>query len=279
MELSKSQLNYILAIKQLAGGKVTQKYICEYLGVTKPSASNALKNLEELGYISKEGQKAGNNYILTDKSRKILDLIEQEKFEFMSLFFRTMKIDENLCQEQYNSLCGMFNREFIENLIELRENNYNINKNSMLKLSNSMGIENGVYEIPFQVIQADDTSRSMGDKGFEHPAKLICGEEVNYISLTPKEIYYKSKNEQVLRGRLQKLDYFDVNLNWITAENDENGNIIIPLENILYQKDCFGKINIGIIKIRATASTIKMPVSVAEITFNFKLIKKVENGY
>ena len=33
MELSKAQLNYILAIKQLAGGKVTQKYICEYLGV------------------------------------------------------------------------------------------------------------------------------------------------------------------------------------------------------------------------------------------------------
>ena len=42
MELSKAQLNYILAIKQLVGGKVTQKYICEYLGVKKSTASIAL---------------------------------------------------------------------------------------------------------------------------------------------------------------------------------------------------------------------------------------------
>ena len=64
MELSKAQLNYILAIKQLVGGKVTQKYICEYLGVKKSTASIALKNLEENGYINK----SENNYILTEKS-------------------------------------------------------------------------------------------------------------------------------------------------------------------------------------------------------------------
>lgn len=74
MELSKAQLNYILAIKQLAGGKVTQKYICEYLGVKKSTASIALKNLEENGYINK----SENNYILTEKSWEILNQTDRK---------------------------------------------------------------------------------------------------------------------------------------------------------------------------------------------------------
>ena len=55
-----------------------------------------------------------------------------------------------------------------------------------------MNIEFGKYEIPFQVVQGSGESRSMGDKGFYHPAILVVEKDCQYIVLKSKEIYYKS---------------------------------------------------------------------------------------
>lgn len=275
MKLTKSQLNYILAIKQLTGGKTTQKYICEYLGVKKPSASNALKNLEETGYIKKEELTAGNNYILTEKAWATLNEIDKEKFEFLTLFQECMGIDEEICLNTYKNLCGSFETDFINKLAYIREKNYNLNHINNKKNNMYMGIEYGKYEVPFQVVQNSGNSRSMGDKGFYHPAILIVDKDKQYILLKSKEIYYKSKNDQVLKGKLQELYYFDTNLKWILSNQESESNWIIPLKEVLYQKDEFNKAIIGVIKIKVAATTIKMPESIAEITFNFKLIKKI----
>ena len=179
MELSKAQLNYILAIKQLVGGKVTQKYICEYLGVKKSTASIALKNLEENGYINK----SENNYILTEKSWEILNQTDREKFEFMSLFNGFFGIEKELCENEYKKICGSFDKEFIDKLTQLREKEYNfaINKNS--NDEKKMSIEFGKYEIPFQVVQSSGETPSMGDKGFYHPAILVMEKDSQYIVL------------------------------------------------------------------------------------------------
>ena len=272
MELSKAQLNYILAIKQLVGGKVTQKYICEYLGVKKSTASIALKNLEENGYINK----SENNYILTEKSWEILNQTDREKFEFMSLFNGFFGIEKELCENEYKKICGRFDKEFIDKLTQLREKEYNfaINKNS--NDEKKMSIEFGKYEIPFQVVQSSGETPSMGDKGFYHPAILVMEKDSQYIVLKSKEIYYKSKTSQILKGKLQELYYLDTNMAWVLSKQKEDSNWIIPLKEILYQKDDFEKASVGIIKIKVAATTMKMPESIAEITFNFKLLKKIE---
>ena len=59
---------------------------------------------------------------------------------------------------------------------------------------------------------------------------------------------------------------------WVLSKQKEDSNWIIPLKEILYQKDDFEKASVGIIKIKVAATTMKMP----EITFNFKLLKKIE---
>lgn len=271
MELSKAQLNYILAIKQLAGGKVTQKYICEYLGVKKSTASIALKNLEENGYINK----SENNYILTEKSWEILNQTDREKFEFMSLFNGFFGIDKELCEDEYKKICGSFSKEFIDKLTQFREREYNsaINKNN--DSEKIMNIDFGKYEIPFQVVQSSGETRSMGDKGFYHPATLVVEKDCQYIVLKSKEIYYKSKTNQILKGKLQELYYLDTNMAWVLSKQKEESNWIIPLKEILYQKDDFEKASVGVIKIKVAATTMKMPESIAEITFNFKLLKKI----
>ena len=139
-----------------------------------------------------------------------------------------------------------------------------------------MNIEFGKYEIPFQVVQGSGESRSMGDKGFYHPAILVVEKDCQYIVLKSKEIYYKSKTSQILKGKLQELYYLDTNMAWVLSKQKEESNWIIPLKEILYQKDDFEKASVGIIKIKVAATTMKMPESIAEITFNFKLLKKIE---
>ena len=156
----------------------------------------------------------------------------------------------------------------------LKDINFEINKNS--KSEKTMNIEFGKYEIPFQVVQGSGESRSMGDKGFYHPAILVVEKDCQYIVLKSKEIYYKSKTSQILKGKLQELYYLDTNMAWVLSKQKEESNWIIPLKEILYQKDDFEKASVGIIKIKVAATTMKMPESIAEITFNFKLLKKIE---
>ena len=139
-----------------------------------------------------------------------------------------------------------------------------------------MSIEFGKYEIPFQVVQSSGETPSMGDKGFYHPAILVMEKDSQYIVLKSKEIYYKSKTSQILKGKLQELYYLDTNMAWVLSKQKEDSNWIIPLKEILYQKDDFEKASVGIIKIKVAATTMKMPESIAEITFNIKLLKKIE---
>lgn len=276
MELTKSQLNYIMAIKQLIGGEVSQKYICEYLGVKKPTASIALRNLEDNGYIEKKERAGVNEYFLTEKSYKIIDNIEKEKFEFMSLFNVLLGIDFDVCEEEYKRVCGDFSDNFIDKISNARKRKYcqdAINKDDFNRF---YGIAPGIYEIPFRVVQSVESMPSMGNRGFVHPARLVLGDDRQEIMLESRQIYYKSKDEQMLKGKLSRLYYSDSNMNWILSEEIEENVWVIPVKRIICQKDNFNKLCIGIIKIKAVATTKKMPESVAEITFNFKMIKKFQ---
>lgn len=275
MELTKSQLNYIIAIKQLIGSEVSQKYICEYLGVKKPTASIALRNLEDNGYIKKQEKTGINEYCLTDKSWEIIDNIEKEKFEFMSLFNNHLGIDFDICEEEYKRICGDLSIEFIKKLSYVREQGYSKDMTDSKEEHSFYGINKGTYEIPFQVVQGSEGMPSMGDRGFIHPAKLIIGDDMQNIILESRQIYYKSRDDQMLKGKLSKLYYSDSNMKWISAEERKENMWVIPVKKILCQKDNFGKISLGIVRIKALATTKKMPESAAEITFNFKLIKKI----
>lgn len=274
MEITRSQLNYLLAIKRLTGGRVFLTGISEYLGVKKPTASVALKNLEESGYVIKREGSDRNEYVLTEKSREILDELDRERFEFMSLFNDYLGIGYDECDKEYKALYGLFSRDFLSRLADLREMGY-MRKESSDDKSCFLGIPYGEYKISFQVVQCGDGFRSMGDKGFIHPARLVLNEEKQIIMLESKKIYYKSKNNQSLRGELSGLYYLDKDMKWVASEKAAENIWIIPVNKILYQKDDCGRLSLGIIKIKAEATTVKMPQSVAEITFNFELIEQI----
>lgn len=275
MELTKSQLNYIIAVKQLIGSESSQKYICEYLGVKKSTASIALRNLEDNGYITKQEKAGIKEYFLTDKSWKIIETIEVEKFEFMSLFNGLLGINMDLCTEEYGRVCGDFSFDFIKKLSEIRENGYCRSASAEDSDCGFYGMAQGTYEIPFQVVRGCDGIPSMGDKGFVHPAKLVVDNDRQEIILESKQIYYRSKDAQMLKGKLSELYCQDSDMKWILSEKREENKWVIPVDKVLCRKDKFGRLSLGTVRIKAVATAKKMPESAAEITFNFKLTKKL----
>ncbi len=270
MKITKTQLNYLMAIQRLRGGHVSLTGISEYLKVKKPTVSVALKKLEENGYIEKQEAHEMNEYVLTPKSQEIVNSLEPEKLEFISLFSDYLGMDYDVCNKQYIELCGLFDSEFIEALTKLRKNGYKMED----KPKEMYGIKFGEYNIPFRVVQCEEWGRSMGDKGFVHPARLIINDEKSEILLESKRIYYKSKNNQILHGELSDLSYLNTNGEWIAAEK-LNGKWVIPMSELLLKKDSIGRPMIGVVKIMVQATTGKMPKSTADITFNLEMIEQI----
>lgn len=276
MEITKTHLNYIMAVRRLTGGRVSLTDISECLGVKKPTASVMLKKLEDSGYIVKHEFSDSNGYALTQRSWMILEELEREKFEFMSLFHDYLGISYEECNREYKSFCGLFSREFISRLSDLRAGGYNHIDIIDKQKESFCGIAYGCYKIPFQVVQCGEGSRSMGDKGFMHPAKLIINGDRQEILLESKKIYYKSKSNQSLHGELSRLCYLDKDIKWVCSVKTEDNIWVIPIATLLCQKDNFGRLSLGVVKIKVQATTVKMPESIAEITFNFEMIEQIK---
>lgn len=272
MNITKSQLNYLMAINHLEGEKVSQRKICSYLGVKGSSASIALKKLCETGYVEKAEYDFGCEYKLTENSRKIINLIEKERLEFFSLFCKKLSISYELCEKEYNKICGMFGEEFIEKLAEIRKNDCG-SVTEGTEPDSLFRLEKGAYELPFKVIHEDDGSPSMGNKGFIHPARLIIDGKNDRVLLKAKEIYYKSKKSQVLKGKLSELYYAGFEGEWVKAKVESDSIWVIPTEKMHYKKDRLNKPVFAVIKIKAAATNKNMPKSAAEITFNLEGLK------
>lgn len=275
MDITKKQLNYLIAIRRLQHGFMSLTQISEYMDVKKPTAFMALKALEEKGYIIKEEYQDGNTYYLTDKACKVLDGFQKERFEFMALFYDRLGINRDICEKEYEALCGLLSEEFIEQLSAVRKSGDNCYKQKHDKTGEYFGIPYGTYLLPFQIIQINsERLRSMGNKGFEHPATLILSEDRQDIVLKSKRITHAARDGKKMQGELVSLSYLDNYMNWVTIEKNNENDWIIPVSSILYQRSDTGRLSFGTLKIKAVASAVIMPESTAEMTFNFKDISQ-----
>ncbi len=264
MNFTRTQLNYILAIKQLSAGLRSQKNISELLGVKRSSACVALKSLEDGGFVHR---RPDNEYCLTEKTMELLTEVEEEQKRFMALFHGRLGIDAALCDRQYYAVCGLMEKEFLLAAGAPQD-----------KSGRFYGLPGpGRYSLPFVLSTLHGDLRSMGDRGFVHPAVLEIGDNSGEILLEAKEIYYRSKSGSVFHGRLNSLSYFDSDLGWISAKSRDENLWILPTRKIFYRFDDRGVISLGTVKIRAEATTSRMPVSVAELTFNFRLLEKIDD--
>lgn len=273
MDVTKTQLNYLMTIRRLQHGSMSLTQISEYMSVKKPTAFTALKTLVQKGYVVKGDNYDGNSYFLTEKACKILDELQKERFEFMSLFYDRLGIERDICEKEYESLCGLLSEKFVEQLSQVRRSGENCYKQKHDKSGEFFGIPYGKYELPFQIIQINnERMRSMGNKGFIHPAILFLSEKRQDIVLKSKQITYATKTGEKIQGELTELSYLDNYLNWVKIEKNDNSEWIIPISSILYQRNDMGKLIFGTLKIKALTSAVIMPESTAEITFNFKNI-------
>lgn len=277
MKLSHSQLSYIAAIDALKVLGATQSTISEFLDVKRPSVNVALKLLIQKGYVQSDTRNKTIEYTLTEKGKSILEQMQHERALFFSLFKDCIGINEEKVEEEYSNLLGAFSKEFIEELTAFKESGFKklaSPSQETIKRTVLQHCKNGEYSVPFQVRKVGDMSTSMGDRGFIHPAKVILDDHVGELFLEARVFYHKSSEGKMLKGYLKSLSYYSKN-EWHEAEVREDNIFIIPLKYIMYQNNDLGRPELGQIKIQAEASSKRMPVSIAEITFNFSLMEPI----
>lgn len=276
MELSRSQLSYIAAINALKVLGATQTTISEFLDVKRPTVNVALKALMQKGYVRIIDHKDKNiKYCLTENGKTVLKQMQHEKTLFFSLFKDYIGISEEQVEEEYSNLYGMFSNDFLEKLASFQESGFQklaFPPQNPAKRSILSHFENGVYHVPFQVRKFGGMSASMGDKGFIHPAKIVLNDAAGELLLEARVFYYRTSEGKLLKGYLKSLCYYNKN-EWEEAEIRDEHIFVIPLKYLMYQNNDLGRPELGQLKIQATASSKRMPVSIAEITFQFDLME------
>ena len=270
MELTKTQLGYLAAIKRLEGSRTSLMDIAGYLEISKPTASVALKVLTQKGLVMKKN--GGAEYILTDAGSFRAEQLEYERFMFNSICVHMLGMDRELTAAEYERICGSFSKKFLEELKSRQERGFPKTAD-FDDGQNINSLEPGVYEVPFQVKTSGLAGRSMGDKGFEHPCQMLMGKDRKEFCLRSRKINYRSREGKKLKGSLEGL-YYQQDVRWLPAEKRDDCLWAVPMNAVYYQRDEFGSLSIGVLRIKAVATSPQMPESIAEISLNFKLMKK-----
>ena len=124
----------------------------------------------------------------------------------------------------------------------------------------------GVYPVFFQVCKPGQKELSMGDRGFQKPAKLIRNTNKSLFLLYPAQISYRMNHRKSIDGSLARLWYLKEGL-WHEIQLSQDNGCILPAEVLTYQNDDTGPIGTIRIRVRATVGLRNMPESEADLVF------------
>ena len=126
----------------------------------------------------------------------------------------------------------------------------------------------GLYALPFEVCKPEEAALSMGDRGFEKPAKLLRTANECLVLLHPAKFAYKPDHHKQMEGSLERL-WYHADGAWKESAFSDEGDYEIPAESLRYLPEAEGKKGIVRIRARATVGLRKMPESEADLVFHF----------
>jgi DNA-binding MarR family transcriptional regulator len=145
-------------------------------------------------------------------------------------------------------------------------------------------LPDGVYHIPFTVYQKNCDRLSMGDRGFKKPARLTVSQGRGVLTLMSQEIRYRSALGILLRGSLDRLNYWDGER--YSPARAENNQYTFPVSELRFSRRAEDGRLSGFVRIQAAASVgiVNMPISEADMELYFgyypsaAFLRTAENG-
>lgn len=251
--------------------------IAKEFGLSKPTVSNMLGVLEEKGFAKR---KTDGGIVLT---RQGTDLVEElaEKHEAVKDFLvKELGIPKSHAERDALVYLSAMSKICVELTIQ---HVHMVRAMNLLRgclphtpqICFSDVLEDGVYQLPFTVFQKNSKKVSMGDCGFKKPAQLVVSQGQGVIALTAQKISYHNALGFPLKGRLERLNYWD-GRTFVTAKKMQN-QFHFPISHISFSAQEKGDWLIGSIRIQAAASVglVNMPLSEADLELYFCRTRKI----
>ncbi len=273
---TEAQLKYILIISALQDSCATLTGVAENLGVKKPSACRMIYQLKDMGVLKTDESMRFKRVFLTDLGNSIAATLEHQKYMTYRLLIQTLGTSPELAQRQTEKLLGKLEPEVVSLLerkfgyfadeVSCKEQGYDAN--------HMQSAEDGSTLIPFKIVKAGTDMISMGNKGFEHPCRLVFNNEKQEIVLKAKNIFYKSILGKCLYGKLSSMKYKNRETNEFQEVLCTDSIYRLPLSELNYKYDSQGRIVTGIIRImaRATVGVFHMAEAEADLVLDLTAV-------
>lgn len=258
-KLTPRQMEYLRFFAERDGKTASITAAAEQFKVAKSTVSQLSHTLTEMGLIEK---KSYGVIELTEQGRQYVLPRMSEQQLLVDWMTGELGLPPVLAEQEARKMMTQLQPETIEAILcRAGEERPDGQRGDVLLPE----LPVGVYTAEFKLLKKGRDELSMGDRGFQKPARVIRRPDGCSICLYPKQVKYRPLQHRTYLGRLSRLWYRD-GAAWNEAVPAADGGYIIP-GAVVSREEGIHPVGRVFVRVRASVNQWTMPESEAELVF------------
>ena len=259
-KLTPRQMEYLRFFAERNGRTASITAAAEQFKVAKSTVSQLSHTLTEMGLIEK---KSYGVIELTDLGRQYVMPRMNEQQQLVDWMTGELGMPPVLAEQEARKMITMLQPETVEAILHHASESRPAGQRGDHLLPQ---LPAGVYTAPFKLLKKGRDELSMGDRGFQKPARILCRPDGCSFCLYPKQVKYRPLQHRTYLGSLSRLWYRDGEA-WSEAVAAADGAYVIPGAVVIRQEEPrpVGRV---FVRVRASVNQWTMPESEAELVFD-----------
>ena len=262
-KLTPRQMEYLRFFAERNGKTASITAAAEQFKVAKSTVSQLSHTLTDMGLIEK---KSYGVIELTDLGRQYVMPRMNEQQQLTDWMTGELGMPPVLAEQEARKMITLLQPETVDAILHhaREERPAGQRGDRLLKLPA------GVYSTPFKLLKKGQDALSMGDRGFQKPARVLCRPDGCSFCLYPRQVRYRPLQHRTYLGSLSRLWYRDGEA-WNEAATSADGGYLIPGAVVLREENPrpVGRVAV---RVRASVNQWTMPESEAELVFELDSI-------
>ena len=257
-KLTPRQMEYLRFFAERDGKTASITAAAEQFKVAKSTVSQLSHTLTEMGLIRKQ---AYGVIELTELGRQCVMPRMNEQQQLTDWMTGALGMPPVLAEQEARKMITLLQPETVDAILHHAETN----RPAQQRGDRLLGLSAGVYSAPFRLLKKGGKELSMGDRGFQKPARVLCRPDGCSFLLYPKQVRYRPLQHRTYLGSLSRLWDRDGGA-WNEAEVSADGGYLIPGAVVL-REDGPRPVGRVAVRVRASVNQWTMPESEAELAF------------
>ena len=269
-KLTPRQMEYLRFFAERDGKTASITAAAEQFKVAKSTVSQLSHTLTEMGLIRK---KSYGVIELTDLGRQYVMPRMNEQQQLVDWMTGELGMPPVLAEQEARKMITLLQPETVEAILcHAKEACPGGQRGDQLLPQ----LPAGVYTVRFRLLKKGREDLSMGDRGFEKPARVLCRPDGCSLCLYPRQVKYRPLQHRTYLGRLSRLWYRDGEA-WHEALPGADGGYVIPGAVVVRREEPTPEGRV-FVRVRASVNQWTMPESEAELVFDLDSISPCGEG-